>query len=397
MIHLTQQLWTVVVDISGKGKIKNMKIASSFKDRAQKVAISAALLLAVIAPGVTLTQAFAAQVTSRSITLSSSSADASAVTYVATFTPTQTAAAYSITFCSNTPDNSVACVAPTGFDASAATSTATIAATANKLVVTHAMTTSQITDTFNNIHNPTAVGQFYGRIATYASASAATSDSAGSAGLDSGSVAMSTTNTIGVSGAVLETMTFCVAAADIKANCDLSGNANPTLKLGETVGSVKALSSTAVSTGILYTQISTNAASGAVVNLKSATTCGGLQRAGAATCDIAPALTSGGINQGDAKFGLTVGASAAATQGTGINAKGTVAASGTYNSSVYQFNYISGGATGVTSAIGDPILNTAGAPANNQNTPITFGVSIANNTPAGNYQTSLSMIATGKF
>lgn len=374
-----------------------MKIMPSLKERAQKVGITAALLLAVIAPAVTLTQVFAAQVTTRSISLSSASADASGVTYAATFTPTQTAGAYSITFCSNTPDYSVACVAPAGFDASAATSTATIAATANKLVVTHSMTTSQITDTFNNIHNPTATGQFFGRIATYTSASAATSDSAGTAGLDNGSVAMYINNTVGVSGSVLESLTFCVAGADIKANCDLSGNTAPTLKLGETVGSVKALSSTAVSTGNLYTQISTNAASGAVVNLKSATSCGGLQRGGAAGCDIAPALTTGGINAGDAKFGLTVGTSAAATTGTSINARGAVAPSGSYSSSVYQFNYVAGGASGVTSPIGDPILNTANAPANNMNTPITFGVSIANNTPAGNYSTSLSMIATGKF
>lgn len=372
-----------------------MKIVSSFKQRAQKVGISAALLLAVIAPGVTLTQVFAAQVTSRSIALSSSSADASGVSYIATFTPTQTAAAYSITFCSNTPDYTVACVAPTGFTAAAATSTATITATANKLVVTHAMTTTQITDTFNNIHNPTPAGQFYARIATYASVANANSDSAGTAGLDNGSVAIAITNTIGVSGAVLESMTFCVANQVITASCGDAGvnGHQPVLRLGEVVGGVTALSSTAVSTGTLYTQISTNAASGAVINLKSATACGGLQRVGAAVCDITPALAAD-ITAGQAKFGLKTGT---VTGTSGANPNGTIVPQGSYNATTYAFNYASDNTTGVTSPIGDPILNTAGAPANNQNMPITFGISVANNTPAGNYSTSLSMIATGKF
>jgi hypothetical protein len=60
-------------------------------------------------------------------------------------------------------------------------------------------------------------------------------------------------------------------------------------------------------------------------------------------------------------------------------------------------NYVSGDATGVTSTYGDPILNTAGAPANNQNMPLTFAASINNNTPAGDYSATLGLIASGTY
>ncbi len=75
-----------------------------------------------------------------------------------------------------------------------------------------------------------------------------------------------------------------------------------------------------------------------------------------------------------------------------------VALSG-YNNSTFALNFTSGAnpSTGVTSTFGDPFLDTAGAPANNKNMQLTFGATIADNTPAGAYSTDLSLIATGKF
>jgi hypothetical protein len=68
-----------------------------------------------------------------------------------------------------------------------------------------------------------------------------------------------------------------------------------------------------------------------------------------------------------------------------------------YNATTYAFNYVGTNLSGVTSTLGDPFLDTAGAPVNNQNMQLTFGATVTNATPAGNYSTSLSMIATGKF
>jgi hypothetical protein len=187
-------------------------------------------------------------------------------------------------------------------------------------------------------------------------------------------------------------MTFCAAKIAITADCANASANTPVLKLGETVGTTVALDSTHVSTGDVYTQISTNAASGAVVSLKSGVACGGLKRVGASGCDIAPAVT-GGISAGDAKFGLK----AAADADTGTNPNGTFQATNGYGSSTFLLNWVSGNATGIASPYGDAVLNTNNLPANNKNVKITFGASINNSTPAGLYSADLSMIATGKF
>jgi hypothetical protein len=376
-----------------------MNILKVVKEKSAYFIAAAVLTVAVVVPGLVS----AAQVTSRSIALSSSSADASAVTYQVNFTVPSTSAsegAFAIIFCSNSPDPATACTAPTGFATTGASSTTSgfttvTSPTANSVVVAGTIAASaNIAVNIDGLHNPTAAGALYARIATYADAAAATADTAGTAGVDTGGVAISITPTIGVSGAVLESMTFCVARAVITQDCANAAANLPTLQLGETVGSTIALTPTAVSTGTLYTQISTNAVTGAVINLKSATPCGGLKRVDATGCDIAPALV-GGITAGNALFGVKTGTVAATAGDTGAN--GTIRPIGAYNNSTYAFNYLANNSTGVTSPIGDPFLDTNNAPVNNQNMDFTFGASISNNTPAGNYSTSLSLIATGKF
>lgn len=359
----------------------------------------AALLLATIVPAFV----FAAQVTQRSIALSNSSAAASGVSYQVKFTSEGAAGAFVLDFCSDSPVIGQTCTAPTGFSASAAASTTSgftdvSALDANTLVVTGTIgASSDISVDLTGITNPSTAGPLYARIITYdtdTNADLYNSTALGSGNVDDGGLAISITSTVGVSGAVLESLTFCVSKAAPTANC--GGTDAPVLQLGETVGDAVALSADVVSEGTINTQISTNAANGAVVRLKSsATDCGGLMRAGSPTaCDILPALT-GGIAAGDAKFGVKT----ASATGTGTNPNGTlqpVVGSG-YNDTTYALNYIAGNATGVTSNFGDPFLDTNNLPVNNQNMALTFGVSVTNSTPAGLYSTDLSMIAVGKF
>ena len=377
-----------------------MNIVKTIKQKLPYLGVSAALLLAAVAPGIISTQAFAAQVTERSIALSSSSFDADNVTYEVGFTAVQAAGAFTIDFCSEGTDPAEACTTPTGFSANVVT-TATPdfsigTKSAGKVIVIGDIDAADtVVVALDAINNPTAEGPLYARITTYAGESQA---NAGTPKLDQGSVAIQITNTISVSGAVLESLTFCVASATITQNCaNASANA-PVLKLGETVGTIKALQVGVVSTGLLYTQISTNATTGAVITLKSSTPCGGLQRVGAAICDIAPAqnLDIEG-NDTTAKFGVKTG-TAAATAGV-TTATGTIqpAATSLYNSGSFVFNYAANNSTGVTSPLGDPFLDTDDKPADNQNMPLTFGATVTNSTPAGNYSTSLNMIATGKF
>lgn len=378
-----------------------------FLDRQVSASLTAlALLISLVVPGVIPAFASAAQVTSRSITLSNSAAGATGVTYEVEFTvgSSGAAGAYMLEFCSNSPIIGSTCTAPTGMDttdvATSTGSTTVSSPAANRAIVTKTIANSSTqTVVLTGIDNPSSAGTLYARIVTYADATdAATYDDTdlGTDPIDDGGVAMAITNQIGVTAAVRETMTFCVASAAITENCGNASGNLPTIELGEGTGDAKALSPSAVSTASIFTQLSTNAAGGAVVNLKSnATDCGGLKRLGApSACDIGPA-DAAGISNGQPEFGIRTGTSTA-TGGVG-DATGELFPVGTYNSSTYFMNYVAGNGTGVTSTYGDPFLDTNELPINNQNMELTFGASASNNTPAGTYTANLSLIASGTF
>lgn len=359
-------------------------------------------LVALVAATLAPTVALAAQLTSRSVVLSSTSASATGVTYQVNFTPVGNADDFIIDFCGNSPTIGATCDAITGLDVTGAASTTSgvtaTAGTGHQITVTKPITGgTPVSVDITGITNPSAAGTIYARILTFTSGNAAsyTSTSPGT-DVDDGGAAISITSTVGVSGSVQESMTFCAAGAIITAaGCGGTLTA-PTLQLGETIGSSKALSSGAISTGDIYTQISTNAASGAVVNLKSGVDCGGMKRVGAATCDIAPALQTN-IAIGEAKFGVL--ANPDTSKDVAFNATGAYQAkvgSG-YNGTNYALNWVSGNATGVSSVYGDPILDTNNAPVSNKTMKLTFGASITNTTPAGLYSADMSLIATGKF
>lgn len=374
-----------------------------------------ALLLAAVLPSVAL----AAQITQRSLELSSSSKGATGVSYVLTFTPATNASAFVVDFCDNTPLIGEACNAPADFDVSSATvnttnggnftKSALTAAKNNALVLTGSLTAgTEASLQLDGVTNPSGAGQLYARIVSYSGADAATATSnakaytstaIGATAVDQGSVAASITDSVGVSGAVLESLSFCVSGAAVKANCDVSGNPAPTLRLGKDLGNgVIALDPSEVSQGSIYTQLSTNAVSGAVVRLKSsAANCGGLLRAGDLTaCDITPAQNTN-ITPGQAKFGVKTSTSTYTSGVTNPNGTLEPVSTSPYNDTTFALNYASDQQTGVTSPFGDPFLDTAGHPANNVNMALTFGASVGNDTPAGNYSTDISLVATGKF
>lgn len=377
-----------------------MRFLRVLKSRLRYVVAAATLASVAVIPAF----ASAAQVTERSIALSSSVKGATGVTYQINFTTSTAAQSLVLEFCKDSPLVGSTCAAPDGFSIeSATTSDATIVSqtTANKIVMTKDMTTpGAVSIALAGVSNPSASGPLYARIVTYnvdgATALSTYSSTDVGTHADDGGVAISITDGVNVSGAVLESMTFCVAKNTITANCDLTGNTAPTLQLGKEVGGVVALDASDVYSGTIYTQISTNAASGAVVSLKSnATNCGGLIRSSdPSACDIGPAGTSGSsdVTQGNAGFGLKLG-----TDVTDETNGDYIAASSKYNSTQYHMNFVSGNASGVTGPYGDPILSTNSKPANNLNMPLTFAASVSNNTPAGNYSADLNLVATGTF
>lgn len=371
--------------------------------QAKYIGAAFVMLVATFTPLLVTTTASAAQLTARSVEVSNSSVSATGVTYSFSFTATGTAGGVVVQFCSNTPLMLEACTNPNttpgGFTAASAVggggATVFGTNTTNKVQLTKSITAGTNTFTLTGITNPSAAGPLYARIVTYdtdANTANYTTTAFGSGKEDDGSVAISITDTIGVSGSVLETLTYCVSGAAITDACATLSPTN--LELGETVGTVKALSPSAISTGDIFTQISTNAVGGAVVRLKTDKTCGGLARVGASVCDIAPAQTGWASNQqGQAKFGVLVDATVA---DLGTNT-GDFEASGSYNDTTYTLNFDDNDVTGVTSPYGDPILNTNSAPATGKNVKLTFGASVAPSTPAGRYSAGLSLVATGTF
>lgn len=383
-----------------------------FIDRRVGYFIAAGLiLLAAFIPALTS----AAQIQQRSIALSSSSVDATEVVYNVEFTAGAAANHIVVDFCSGTdsPIIGQACTTPADFDASDVTASAgftvddtSAAADANTVVLDGTVSAAPAVTTvaISGITNPSAAGTIYARILTYTTANAASIESYTSTTpgtyTDEGGIALSITDTIGVSGAVLEALTFCVSGTNITAAACGAGVSSPVLALGETTGSTRALVPGQLSTGNLYGQISTNALGGAAISLKSdATDCGGLMRAGSADCDILPVSTAmtEALIESDAsgRFGMLV--AAGTDPDSGNNSNGSVAAGTGYDASDFFLAFTGDNSAGVTSTYGSEIANTEGAPANNKNLLFTFGASAQNDTPAGMYAADLSMIATGTF
>lgn len=368
--------------------------------QAKYIGAAFVMLAATFTPLFVTQSASAAQLTDRSVQLSSSSKAATGVTYNFNFTSSGTAGAAVILFCTGSPIILDTCTAPGGLSTAGATAGdgATISGTptGNKAVVTYSATGTTEQFTLIGVTNPTAAGTIYARVVTYDTAAHAdtyTGTSYGDGGnVDEGAVALAITDTIGVSGVVREELTFCVSGALITNNC-ASGLTSTALELGETVGTGKALSSSAISTADVYTQLSTNALSGAVVRIKNTSnTCGGLNRVGETTCDIAAAGASWATTAvGQAKFGVLVDDAGATDLANPLGALDAAAGSD-YGSDHYALNQ-----SGVVSTYGDPLLDTGGQLAAGKVVKLTFGASITPGTPAGRYNANLSLVATGTF
>lgn len=443
------------------------------------------LLFATMAPALIPAFASAGTITTRSITMSTS-APGAAASYQVSFTPATTGMTdMLIYFCSNSPLSGQACTTPTGFSLTGATVTAgtgttgaTLDTTANDagnpggasgdVIAITGMTlgTSASTLTINNVTNPTATNTtFYARIQTYSSETAQkTAYAAGPTDTtekDNGSVALSTTSTLGVTAAVLESLSFCLfgdagnlnsttgnQASDSStylsgnsstpagtintsnnlydmgylthstvtnqgpgSNCSDStaatyaggtsatnGYVTPNVTLGQYVASgIYALNTSNVSYAADWTQISTNANGGATVYLKSSNTCG-----------VSPGTSTGLSMNGDTSCGIpgTSGGLTAGTAGVGValgtpvNLDATTTSDGAI---ALGATYNNGTAPvyalpGATSGTyGGSLYTTSSAPAANWDVPIGLGATISNNTPAGNYSDNLNLIAVGTF
>lgn len=421
-----------------------MRLKKLLDRRAGYSLASLGLLLSLAAPAVIPAFASAATLSQRSITMSTSAVNATGVSYNLKFTGTTAIGATEdneggiiIDFCSNSSviEDANGCDAPTGMDTSgvsvsdvkynniAAGSNGSVSGSGNHIEwvagSAYAGGGATFEMTLSGIDNPSTVGVFYARITTYTDEdghldSYVDAEDVGNFG-DEGSIALAATAGIGVTGYVYESMIFCVSGQEPSENCgsgvvgcpDAEGCVtSPSMVLGEETfeeSGIFALTSSALSTGSVWAQLSSNAVGNTVVNLKSdATSCGGLYRNGnPANCNIGPQNQfddNQTIAAGQALFGLTVADATPApdSEGDPGSGSGTIARAGNYDATKYFIDYADGNNTGVTSTYGSPLFNTTGA-VDNMNTQVTFGASVTNNTPAGTYGATLSMIAVGTF
>lgn len=403
-----------------------------------------ALLVGIAFPAFKPRLASAAQLTSRSITLSDSGASGGTittgvgsgtnVTYQVAFTTTVASQSVIIDFCAEDPIVADTCTTPTGLTLATSslvgvTGNITAAGwtktgTAGQVRVARGTGTAATPGAqafqLTGATNPSSVGvgagikpvgSFFARIYTYSDATfgstttAYASPTAPGDYKDYGGIALSTNQIITITARVQEQLTFCVSGSvqtswTTTNDCsDPQAAVAPALILGH--GTPTAfLDSNQTDSGTVYSQISTNATFGAVIAMRdSNTTCGGLSADGGVTCAIpannAGAATASAITAGTAAFGLYV------TNGTlGFNGTGTVTADANYNNGTAT-NYGMDTETttdpgSVIGTFGDKVASCA-APVYRVNNTYTFAATAALTTPAGIYTANMDLIATGTF
>jgi len=426
-----------------------MKISYKIIRFVRATVLSAILLLTGLMPFIlssSVANAFGL-VTSRSITLSSSSdaASTATTTYTVSFTTAATtnyADSLIIDFCSNDPIIADSCTAPTGLSTSAVTlvtSPGTFSGDQTGLtwavasVDTNRSVRMTPTGTpgggglpsgtvfsfaIGDIQNPTTLGTFYARIMDFNTQAGAASwvTACGTSGncttgvQDAGGVALSTVQSITITAKVQEQLTFCVGTTTVPSDntgatpittCTFSGS---TVNLGNTED---VLSTTGpyvdVSTQYL---IQTNAANSAAIVLQGQTLQSGGQSIAAMGANPG-ALDSNGTSQ----FGLCTYEAAGSSNLTFTNETG--GASGAYDNSnctladlTQTATYGSTGGisgspkfgfntTATTTAAGDPLATEA--PGSQSVGVIAMIANVGVTQQAGIYTTALSFIATGSY
>ncbi len=379
---------------------------------ATAVVMAFVLLMPVLLPS----NASAAEISSRSITMSTSAASASA-TYALKFTPVSNAEELIVDFCSNDPLVSDTCsfaatTVPTiGSGVTSSVGTASVVGTGapkHTIDVTGLSMTAGTPFTVNftaGITNPTSNTSFYARVLTYATGNSSGYTPANTSGgtpttgtfIDSGGIALSTTANISITSKVFETLTFCV----FQTSCGTA----PALTLGDPTTGALSVADAYVNSNAQYT-LATNAGNGAVVTMTGTTLC----RSSGANCDTgaspytisAVGTTPATSVVGSEQFGMCVDVAgsaalaAASTYDDTVNSCNSGLTTGIYTgSSKFGFNDAAS-AGGTNNAGGSTVMTSTGAVPSYTGT-FSFLGNIASTTEAGIYTTSLNMVATGTF
>lgn len=426
--------------------------------RASAALAAAGLLAAALGQLLLVGSAQAAQVTSRSIRMTSSvpsnvgactvSCD---VTYNVGFTTatTNTIQGIVIDFCNDSPLVGATCTAPTDFNINEGTLaigsltgisgfTLDAASDANTVVLTNGsggsvsaatavvipLGTSSASD---GLRNPSDIGTFYARVLTYATTAGATGYTSATPGthIDDGGVAMSTAYQLTVNARVQEQLEFCVAAitgtidtdAEAPANCaaaDFNGT-NQTVDIGVVDSGAASVSPVSATNGgndrnggIM---IRTNAVNGATISYfaeqaSTGTNHLGSLRVSGASCNAGTVQTDqcfDSTNNGDSDNAPTSFAAAGERFGmsisTVIQPTGSTTTNLTEDADYNGDGTAAGGFEWVETGTNDPATRLAYSSTvmDYEMLVLNFAARAAATTPTGSYSVTSTYIATATF
>lgn len=369
--------------------------------RAKLYFMSAILAIAGITSAYEAPSAQAAQITDRSLQLVAGATDGGSkpggvVNHAFTFTLPTAGTVGSIKFEYCTVAVQVACVAPTGMNATAATfgnetgSAVTgfskLSSTANSFIATRAAAATAanavVKIQLNNVTNPTPTNYtFFVRITSYTGTDGATG------AVDAGTVAASTATQIVLTGVMPETLIFCTGGTVSKT----AGVPDCTTATSGAISFNQLFSPTDTATATSQMAASTNAGSGYAITVNGATLTSGSNT-------IPPMTTAATRTRGKSEFGMNLKANTTATSTVAIGAEVDLPPNGTdlrgqaqtgYNT-VDTFKYNSGDVVAASN------FNVAG-PTNAQIFTSSYIVDVAGNQMAGTYVATLTYICTPTY
>jgi hypothetical protein len=353
---------------------------------------AAALISLTLLP--VATEAATASFTSRKTVLSTSEAGATA-NYdinVTAATATTLIKAFRLQVC-DSPLQSIACSAPSGFVWGSTIATQTLGGSAfantyagspsgTDFLVTNALgnnvNTGQVVRFVinGNTNSTTANQEFYLRV-TSCSDTTCNVGSPYTNNIDFGGMAVSTSQKLSVTANVQEDLTFCVGTS-ISSDCSTVSGATVTL-------APNPMTTSGASKGTAVMAASTNAGGGYIVTYNGTSFTDTTADTITAASSSGVALGAGGTEQ----FGFNLAANSGGNFGTfgAAPSGGSGAATSPYGTN-NQIAYSTAGAVQVASAAG---------PSSQTTYTMSFGANVAGTTKAGAYTATQTFIATGTF
>lgn len=364
-----------------------------------RVLLAAVLLSTAFMSAFQSTDAYAAQITQRSLTLQSGTTDGGSkpggvVNHFFQFTIPTTGNIGSIQFlyCTTasgtctTPTGLVTTTATIGSEGGAATGFTLTATTNGSPYLTRTAASvaggSALSYQLKTITNPTASNQaFYVRVSTFASI-----DTTGTA-TDTGTVAASTANPIILSGTMPESLIFCTGATVTATG----GVPDCSTATSGAISFNQLFSPSDTATATSQMAASTNATNGYNITLTGPTLTSG-------TNTITAMSTATTSIKGSSQFGLNLKANTIATSNPAVGSEISPVSNGTDLKGQANIGYDTTDTFKYTS--GDSVANSASGgagPTNAQIYTASYIVNVPGSQTAGSYTTTLTYVCTATF